>query len=160
MNVATPEKALDQTLARFQSEGPDHISCAQAVAFFSLLVLGHDTAPSAAAQYLGGGLAGMGEACGALTGAAVALGLHTFHQEANGEEPGSNATEFLQQLVRNFASEFGARRCRDLTGFDLSDPKQREAFFASDIRSRCTDYVTWTCKRLTPFLTGADHPEP
>jgi len=158
MKATTPEEALAQTLVRFRSEGSDHISCSQAVTLFSLLVLGDDPDLAVAAQYLGGGLAGMGETCGALTGAAVALGLRSVCHGQESEDATPTATEFLQQLVRDFEREFGSRRCFDLTGFDLSDPEQREAFFASDIRPRCQDYVTWSCKRLTPFLLGADSP--
>ena len=55
--------------------GPSRLHCAQAVLRFALLVADLDPDLVVAARYLGGGVARMGETCGVLTGAALALGL-------------------------------------------------------------------------------------
>ncbi len=62
MPVLTPEQAKAEALARFTDPGPDHINCAQAVVRFALSMLGADDDLMKTARYLGGGVAGMGEA--------------------------------------------------------------------------------------------------
>jgi hypothetical protein len=74
MTPYAPEEARAAALAQFIDTGPDHINCSQAVVRFAILVLGHDPGLVTLARYFGGGITGMGEACGAITGSAIALG--------------------------------------------------------------------------------------
>ena len=143
------------TLARFTDPGPGHINCAQAMVHFALLVLGKDLDPMTTARYLGGGIASSGETCGVITGTALALGLRDQHLSANDPDLQPRTAESLRELMRDFAGEFGARRCIDLTGFDLSTPAGREAFGPSEARKRCAGYVSWMCDQLAPLLSGA-----
>jgi C_GCAxxG_C_C family probable redox protein len=157
----TPEEARTEALVRFNDPGPGHINCAQAVVCFALLVQGRDPGLLTAARYFGGGVAGTGETCGAITGAALALGLRDMHLAEEAPELRPRTTERLQELIRGFTVEFGARRCNDLTGFDLSTPEGHDAFMESEARKRCQEYVGWMCDGLAPMLldadTGADH---
>lgn len=153
MSVLAPEEAKAEALARFNDPGPAHINCAQAVLCFALLTLGKDPDMVTAGRYFGGGVAGMGETCGAVTGAALALGLRDML--LTGEAPADLAPrtrECLQNLLRDFTAEFGARRCNDLTGFDMSTPEGHDAFMASEARGRCKDYVGWMCDQIAPLL--------
>ncbi len=147
-----PEQAKAEVLVRFCDQGPGHINCAQAVVCFSLLVLGRDPDMVTTARYLGGGIAGMGEACGALTGAALALGLRDTHLADQPADLGSRTRARLQELIHGFTVEFGARRCGALTGCDLSTPEGHDAFVASEAAARCPKYVGWVCDRLAPML--------
>jgi len=149
----TPEQAKAEALVRFNDPGPDHINCAQAVACFALLTLGADQELVKAARYLGGGVAGTGETCGAVTGTALALGLRDMPvTDKDSEETATRTREYLQGLLRDFTVEFGACRCNDLTGFDLSTPEGHDAFMASEARGRCKDYVGWMCDQIAPLL--------
>lgn len=154
-----PSLSADQTkaqaLARFEDAGPGHINCAQAVLYVALLRLGEDPGLITNARYLGGGIAGMGEVCGVLNGAALALGARDLVLIRRGVNEPPSAAEPLKDILRDFAKEFGACRCRDLTGYDLSCPEGMEAFKKSEIRSRCADYVGWACDRLDPLLQVA-----
>ena len=76
------EQAKANALARFAETGPGHINCAQAVVAFSLEVMGEDPDLVVTGRYFGGGIAGMGEVCGAITGAALALGLRDYGEGA------------------------------------------------------------------------------
>ena len=147
-----PEDAKADALARFNDPGPDHINCAQAVVRFAVLVLGIDPDLVDVARYFGGGIAGTGEACGAITGTAISLGLRDMELAELKDAVRPQTTEHLRDLLRGFDAEFGSRRCRDLTGFDLSTQAGHEAFVQSDIRKRCTDYVSFMCDRLAPLL--------
>ena len=86
MTPIDPQRAKDGVLARLAETGPDHLHCSQAVTLFTLLVLGHDPELTTVGRYLGGGVVGMGEACGAITGAALSLGIRDHHLEQVGIE--------------------------------------------------------------------------
>ncbi|OFW61654.1 MAG: hypothetical protein A2133_04740 [Actinobacteria bacterium RBG_16_64_13] len=153
-----PEQAKAETLARFTDPGPGHINCAQAVLHYGLLLRGLDPELIVDARYLGGGIAAMGEACGALTGAALALGLRDSALDHEDPNLRPRTTESLQELLRKFTAEFGSRRCVELTGYDLSTPEGHKAFGESEARKRCADYVGWMCDQLTPLLAGREAP--
>lgn len=73
----------------------------------------------------GGGMARMGETCGAMTGALMVIGLKYGKVTAGDEK----ARERTYELSREFASRFKKRHgsivCRELLGYDLSSPEQR-----------------------------------
>jgi C_GCAxxG_C_C family probable redox protein len=154
----TPQQAKADALARFNDPGPGHINCAQAVVGFALLLLEHEPNLVTVARYFGGGIAGMGEACGAITGAALSLGMRDFHLAEEPADLGPRTRALLQELMRGFAVEFGASRCADLTGCDLSTPEGHAVFAASEARKRCPEYVGWMCDRLAPLLFDPDVP--
>jgi C_GCAxxG_C_C family probable redox protein len=155
MTRLTPEQAKLVALARFGEKGPGHINCAQAVVCFALHVMGRDLDLLTVARYFGGGLAGMGETCGALTGTTLALGLRDLHATEEPDDLAAGTRARLQELLSEFTREFGARRCADLTGCDLSTPEGHDAFVASGANERCPQYVGWMCDRLAPMLLDA-----
>lgn len=71
----------------------------------------------------GGGIARLGEACGAVTGALMVLGLR-YGREAAADPAGKAA---LYDRARRFAEQFKARNesivCRELLGCDISTPE-------------------------------------
>jgi len=75
----------------------------------------------------GGGMARMGETCGAVTGALMVIGLKYGMTQAKDEA----AREKTYKLVQEFATRFKARHhsmvCRELLGYDLSKPEERKA---------------------------------
>jgi C_GCAxxG_C_C family probable redox protein len=163
----SPEDAKADALARFIDPGPDHINCAQTVLRFALLVMGHDPAMATSASYFGGGAAGMGEICGAVSGTALSLGLRDYYLARNGYKEqagvlseGPSTRERLQGFMRGFAEEYGSLRCRDLTGFDLTTPDGHDAFMKSEARERCRFYVGEMCDRLLPLIRAGAPQDP
>jgi C_GCAxxG_C_C family probable redox protein len=159
MTPMSPVEAKTDALARFNDAGPGHINCGQALVRYTLLVRGYDPDLVKTAQFFGGGIAGIGEVCGAVSGAALSLGLCEYHHAARKDEtpasPGSEQPPMpdrLLELMRGFAQQFGALRCRDLTGCDLTTPEARDAFHNSDVHLRCADFVGWAIDHLTPLL--------
>jgi C_GCAxxG_C_C family probable redox protein len=144
------EEAKADVLAMFSDQGPAHINCAQAVLRFVLLVTGSDPELTALARQFGGGIAGTGETCGALTGAALALSLRDY-QAAEAAGPAASRRA-LQESAQRFAAEFGALQCRDLTGFDLGTPEGHEAFVKSGGSDKCRVYVGWMCDQMLPLV--------
>ena len=112
-------------IASFQ-EG---LSCSQAVlsAFAPGLGLDRPTALRVAAAF-GGGMARMGQTCGAVSGALMVIGLKHGHVAAEDKA----AKEKTYALVREFVDEFRARNgailCRELLGCDIGSPDGMQLF--------------------------------
>jgi len=146
------EQAKANALARFAETGPGHINCAQTIIAFALEMMGERPDLVTTARYLGGGIVGMGEACGAITGAAVALGVRDYCRGESSVGDPNPTPDRLKAILREFTDEFGSRRCAELTGHDLSTPEGFELFRNSEIRERCPLCVGWVCDRIAPLL--------
>jgi C_GCAxxG_C_C family probable redox protein len=149
------ERAKQEAMAGYLDPGPNHLNCAQTVIRCALLFLNQDPGLTTIANYLGGGMARMGQLCGALSGCAVALGLKEY-LEAKGKAKSSPVTfDWLQQLTRDFQAQFGALACKDLLGCDISTPEGfREAKKCGATKS-CPSFVSWTCDRLAERIDPA-----
>jgi C_GCAxxG_C_C family probable redox protein len=100
----------------------------------------------------GGGMGRLGETCGAVTGAFMALGLRY-----GSTIPEQQAKEAVYGKVREFAERFRARCgslvCRDLLGCDLNTPEgfalaQENKLFATI----CPKYVETAAEVLEEML--------
>lgn len=115
---------IDLALNRFQ-EG---FSCSQSVlsAFAADLGLAPEAALRVAAAF-GGGMGRTGGPCGAVAGALMALGLK--YGATRGDD--KTTKEQMYALTREFLARFqacqGAIACRDLLGYDISDPQAYQA---------------------------------
>jgi C_GCAxxG_C_C family probable redox protein len=151
----TPEKcsqAKAQAMAGYLDPGPDHLNCAQAVLTSALLAMDADPALMNVANYFGGGMARMGQACGAVTGAAIALGLRDL--DAGDGLPKNPGFDPMQQLVRDFEDTFGAITCKDLLGCDISTPQGFRGAKKTQALSRCPVFVEWAIDRLGGILSA------
>lgn len=135
MSRKSVEVALEMFAQRF--------NCAEAVLTGVAQACGMDT-PSAPriATAFGGGMAGQGETCGAVTGAMMALGLK-FGRE-RGDDNDSKAATYakVRELFAAFEKEFGTCRCYDLIGFDLTTPEGLEQAKQAGLHDKiCPKYV-------------------
>lgn len=149
----TPEKcaqAKQQAMAGYLDPGPDHLNCAQAVLTGGLLVMDEDQSLVNLANYFGGGMARMGQACGALTGAAITLGLRDF--SADGSIAKNAGFDPMQQLMRDFEKEFGALTCKGLLGCDISTAEGFRGAKKSKCLDRCPAFVEWTIDQLGEII--------
>jgi C_GCAxxG_C_C family probable redox protein len=146
------EDAKACALAAYLDPGPKHLNCAQAVVHNGLLMMDGDPGLTSVAGYLGGGMVRMGQTCGALSGAAVTLGLRD-HLDAQAQANDPNATfVVLQRLFQGFESEFGAVSCKELLGHDISSPEGFREAKRCHALNRCPEYVAWACDRLNEVL--------
>lgn len=94
------------------------------------------------ASGFGGGMGGLGETCGAVTGAVMAIGLVTA-----GPEPRDPADKMrTSALVRAFLDEFRRRHgtctCRALLGVDIGTAEGlQEARDRGLMQTQCPEYV-------------------
>ena len=144
------EQAKAGAMAGYLDPGPKHLNCAQAVFRCGLLAMEQDPGLTGIAGYLGGGMSRMGEVCGALSGAAVTLGLRD-QLDAGGRE-NVKPFDWMQQLTRRFEAEFGAVTCADLLGCDISSAEGFRLAKKSKATQRCPEFVAWTCDRLAEVL--------
>ena len=86
------------------------------------------------ATAFGGGMGGTGAVCGAVAGAAMAIGIK--HGREDPAQSRDHAYALFQEFRRRFEAEMGHICCRELTGIDLSTPEGFETFWNSDVPVR------------------------
>ncbi len=146
------QQAKEAALAGFRDMGAGHLNCAQAVVRFAAIVLGADQDSVVLARYFGGGITRMGQVCGALSGAAMSLGLRDHFLALSWPDGASPDTEKLQQMFRRFEAEFGALTCGALVGYGIGTQQGYERFKADDKYVSCEGYVSWACDHLHEIL--------
>ncbi len=130
--------SAEQAVKYFQ----DGFNCSQAVcaAFAERAGVERETALKVAAGF-GGGIGRMGNMCGAVTGAIMALGLK------HGFTAGSpEAKSEMYARVQAFAAKFEARHesliCRELLGYDFSIHEEHEKAKQEKLfTTRCPEFV-------------------
>jgi C_GCAxxG_C_C family probable redox protein len=75
----------------------------------------------------GGGMARMGEICGAVTGALMVIGLKYGMTQAKDEAARDKTYKLAQELASKFKARHNSLVCRELLGYDLSKPEERKA---------------------------------
>lgn len=78
-----------------------------------------DAGDSSAAMALNGGIAYWGGTCGAITGAALAVGRLAGERIADHSQAKRVARRIVQRLMADFSAEHGSLDCRTLTGYDM-----------------------------------------
>jgi C_GCAxxG_C_C family probable redox protein len=115
-----------------------------------------DPMDAGAAMALNGGVAYTGGACGAITGAALAVGMLAEQRIDDHQAAKRVARELVARVMDDFRVEHGAIDCRDLTGYDLRAPGQHAAFMASGVwRDRCMRQIEFTVTRLASLADEA-----
>ena len=111
-----------------------------------------DPTLSDAAMALNGGIAYRGGPCGAITGAALALGVLAGSRFDDHREAKTAARRLTAAAASDFEQEFGSIACRDLIGMNISTDDGHHAFIASGIwRDRCMRQVEHAVRLLAPL---------
>ncbi len=88
------------------------------------------------AMALNGGIAYTGGICGAITGAALAIGRLAGERITDHRDAKKAARLLTQDLIREFRTEFTETTCDALTGYDML--VDHDAFIESDVwRTAC-----------------------
>ncbi len=102
---------------------------------------------SSPALVLNGGIAYSGGTCGALTGAALAVGRLAAARIPDHREAKSAARHLIQVVMAEFDERFGAVDCRGLTGYDMTT--NHEGFLEEGTwRTNCTAQIEFVVERL------------
>jgi C_GCAxxG_C_C family probable redox protein len=115
-----------------------------------------DQAGSAPAMALNGGVAYSGGPCGAITGAALALGLLAARRIDDHRAAKRAARELTAELMEEVRRGHGATDCRALIGIDLRAPGAHEEFVRSGVwQDRCMRQIETALLYAVP-LAGED----
>lgn len=111
---------------------------------------GVDARPALA---LGGGVGGIGDVCGAVSGGAVAIGqLVGDHMTGDLDAMKAKARDLAMPYRRDFEARFGNTECNLLTGFDHATAEGRaEAKAAGTKDKTCVHLVVFAVQRLLPL---------
>lgn len=105
-----------------------------------------------AAMALNGGVAYSGATCGAITGAALALGMLAGRRLDDHRAAKRVARLLTTGLMQRFEAEFGATTCRALTGADLTTEEGHQAFLDRGAwRDGCLRQLEWVVTGLAPL---------
>jgi C_GCAxxG_C_C family probable redox protein len=112
---------------------------------------------SSAAMALNGGLAYSGGICGAISGAALAVGQLAGARIADHNEAKTTARETMMEVMDAFEVEFGSTTCRGLLGLDLRKPGEHDRFIESGIwQTGCMRQIEFAVQRLADLDRRAD----
>lgn len=143
--MSTVEKALS-----YSKQG---YNCSQSVctAFAEKMGVERDTALKMSAGF-GGGMGAMGDTCGVVSGAFMALGLKYGPTEASPE-----AKAKMYAIIREFAQKFKDRNdsleCRGLLGLDFSVPEEAAKIKAEKITAqKCPKFIQDAAEILEEML--------
>jgi C_GCAxxG_C_C family probable redox protein len=101
----------------------------------------------------GGGIGHTGRTCGAVTGAVMAIGLKHGQADANDEESRQETHKLVKEFIDKFEALHGSVECRELIGYDLSDPDEFESARASGIvEKKCHGFVYDAARILEDVL--------
>lgn len=137
-------------IANQRFDGP--YSCSQAIfsAFAPLYGLSDEQAVKISSPF-GGGLAQQGHVCGAVSGALMVIGL-----AANGStdpEDKENVYRLGQEFLEKFSARHETIACRELTGYDFSNPGELQAAKDKQVSTtRCPKFVNSAAELLVEIL--------
>ncbi len=143
-----------------------NFNCCQAVfaTYSEQLGLNKETALKIASPF-GGGIARMGDTCGAVTGALMLIGLKEGQYQSEDKEAKEKCYRVSQEFIGRFKELYGSIMCRDILSCDLSTESGQK--FAKDhnlTKTLCPGFVRDASKiveillELIPAETTADVP--
>jgi C_GCAxxG_C_C family probable redox protein len=124
------ENRAELAIARFDQG----FNCAQAVfsAYSEALGLSEESALKVTGGF-GGGMGYIGETCGAVTGAVMAIGLKFGKYRPDDAAAKDKTYALVQRFNAEFKKRYGSVRCNDLTGYDLALPGELAEARASGV---------------------------
>lgn len=144
----------DEAVQRFH-EG---FNCSQSVisTYAEELGLDRDTALKLTCPF-GGGMARMGETCGAVTGAFLLIGLKAGLIDAKQQEDKENTYRFVREFTERFTELYGSIKCKDLLHCDINTEAGRTFALEHNLfKTLCPIYVGDAVKIIEDILELKD----
>ncbi len=104
---------------------------------------------SSSAMVLNGGIAYSGGVCGAISGAAMAVGRLAEQRIGDHKVAKRTARRIIQKVMADFDEEFGSHNCSSLIKLDISTQEGHDEFIDSGIwRTTCMSQLEFSVGRL------------
>jgi C_GCAxxG_C_C family probable redox protein len=118
-------------------------NCAQSVLMAFCEDYGLDKKQAArVSNAFGAGLSKTGNVCGALSAAAMVIGLEHGKEHAEDADSQDKTYDLTGRLVEEFEEKCGATQCKELLGYDMSKPDELEKVKEGDIAQKvCPLYI-------------------
>jgi len=101
------------------------------------------------ASPFGGGIGRHGLVCGALTGGLMALGLLQGRDVSSDNEGKIRVYDAASHFLSAFSAEFEEVDCRQLIGYNLLDPGERQQAKENKVfDEKCRQYLGWVADYL------------
>jgi C_GCAxxG_C_C family probable redox protein len=108
-----------------------------------------------------GGIAYSGAICGAITGAALAVGELAEYRIKDHQAAKKSAREIVHQLIIDFRNEFSSNECVKLIPYQLSIPLEHNRFIMSGIwRVVCMKQIEFTVAKTVELVDRHSWIEP
>ncbi len=130
---------ISQNAINYHLEG---YNCAQSVllAMFEHWNGKNELIPKVATAF-GGGIGRSGSVCGALTGGVIFIGAKYGTNNSSAEER-AKAYDLANKFYSQFRTRNGSVLCRELIGYNLSDPEEMErAKKANVFHEKCSGFI-------------------
>lgn len=155
-----PETGTGDSVEQASASFADGVgfSCSQAVfsAFAPQFGLDRDLALKIGSAF-GGGMARRGETCGAVTGALMVIGLKYGRTSVEDEQAKEETYALAQRFMEAFTRRNGSIVCRELLGYDLSFPEQRDLAHERQLfATLCPRLVRDAAEIVAHILDGQD----
>ena len=149
-------RAIDAARTAFLRDD-NYYGCAESTLVALQTVFGlENPEDSSAAMALNGGIAYSGGMCGAISGAAMALGRLAESRLDDHKQAKRTARLLAQRLIADFETEFGSSDCRDLINYQISIPAEHDAFIASNVwRTTCMRQIEFSVEHLASLADEA-----
>ncbi len=108
-----------------------------------------DAEDSSSAMALNGGVAYSGGVCGAISGAAMAVGRLAEQRIGDHKVAKRTARRIIQKVMAEFDERFGSHNCSGLIEFDISTQQGHDDFIDSGVwRTTCMSQLEFSVGRL------------
>jgi len=108
------------------------------------------------AMALNGGVGYSGGICGALSGAALALGELAALRLPDHQKAKRAARLLLMDTMTAFSGRFGSPDCRNLVPYDLSVPSEHDRFIREGLwRTTCMEQILFSVEHLASLAEPA-----
>ena len=153
MSGATPEEVARGLFLR----DDNHYGCAETSLVALQKIYGLDNAgDSSSAMALNGGVAYSGGVCGAISGAAMAVGRLAEKRIGDHKDAKRTARRIIQNVMAEFDEEFGSHNCSGLIDYDISTQEGHDEFIESGVwRDTCMKQLEFSVTRLAELQNPA-----
>ena len=107
----------------------------------------------AAGRGMAGGIGGLGNVCGAVSGAVMAIGLKTTNENnIHDMQAGMKAMETVREFVARFEEQHSSIQCSELIGYDISSTEKSMLAMKENAFEKCPGYVESAVNILDDLL--------